>query len=269
MTVTAGLSPARLGAAGGALARRNPVLKLLAVTPITLVLVASLDAVTPAIVLGATLLALPWTGVATLVLQRARPLLLTAVTVGLVNAAFGRTGSGASVLDLGPVEITTGSAQVGVAIGLRVLAIGLPGIVALAGTDPVDLADSLVQQVHAPAKFAYGTLAALRLLPLLGEQWQILGRARRARGIDASRNPLARLPLFAGQVLALLVTAIRFATRLATAMDARGFDSGLPRTAARTQTVTATDWWLVAGCAAVALAAAAVSVALGTWRPLL
>ena len=57
----------------------------------------------------------------------------------------------------------------------------------------------------------------------------MLTLARRARGVDAGRNPVARLRLFASTAFALLVGAIRRGTRLAVAMDARGFDSGVPR----------------------------------------
>ncbi len=58
--------------------------------------------------------------------------------------------------------------------------------------------------------------------------------ARRARGVEAGRNPVARLRLFVSTAFTLLVGAIRRGTRLAVAMDARGFDSGA-------------DWLLVAG----------------------
>jgi len=249
----------------GRLARRNPVCKLLAVTLLTLVLVASVDLVTPFLVLLATLLVVPWSGVRVSRLVRtARLLLLSAATVGLTNAVFGSTRTGDVIV--GP--ITTGSAEVGLAIALRVIAIGLPGILVVAATDPVDLADSLVQQLHLPARFAYGTLAALRLLPLLGQEWETLGLAHRARGVDAGRNPVARLSQFAGQVLSLLVAAVRRGIRLATAMDARGFDSGLPRTAAREQVVRLADVGLLLGCVAVAVGAVLTSVLLGTWRPL-
>jgi energy-coupling factor transport system permease protein len=253
------------GAQDGRLARRNPVAKLVTVTLMTLVLVVSLDVVTPLLVLLATLLAVPWSGVRVSRLVRtAGLLLLSAVTVGLTNAVFGSTKTGEVLL--GP--ITTGSAQVGLAIALRVLALGLPGILVVTATDPVDLADSLVQQLHVPPKLAYGTLAALRLLPLLGEEWETLSLARRARGVDTGRNPLARLAQFAGQVLPLLVAAVRRGIRLATAMDARGFDSGSPRTHARQQVVRPADVVLVLAGVCVAVGAVATSMLLGTWRPL-
>lgn len=255
--------------ATGRLAARNPVLKLAAATVPTVALVATTDVVTPAVVLGVLLLALPVSGVSLgPLLRRAWLLLVGAAMVGLVNALVGSTTSGRVLFDAGPIHLTTGSALVGLGITLRVLAVALPGVLVLAATDPVDLADSLVQQARAPARFAYGTLAALRLLPLLAEEWDTLTMARRARGIDAGRSPVTAVRLFASQVFALLVGAIRRGTRLATAMDARGFDSGLPRTCARRQVVAAADVALVAAAVLVTAAAVAVSMEAGTWHPL-
>jgi energy-coupling factor transport system permease protein len=51
-------------------------------------------------------------------------------------------------------------------------------------------------------------------------------------------------------------------------MDARGFDSGLPRTVARPQHFGGADAALIAGAAALGAAALTVSVVLGTFRPL-
>jgi energy-coupling factor transport system permease protein len=155
------------------------------------------------------------------------------------------------------------------ALTLRLLAVALPGVLVFATTDPTDLADALVQNVKAPSRFAIGALAAVRLLPLLGEEWETLGLARRARGIDAGRNPLARVRLFASTAFALLVGAIRRGTRLATAMDARGFDSGVPRTYARRQRFGPADAALVLGTVLAAALVIAASVALGAFRPLL
>jgi energy-coupling factor transport system permease protein len=116
-----------------------------------------------------------------------------------------------------------------------------------------------------PPRLAVGALASLRLVPILGTEWQTIGLARRARGVDAGRNPLVAGRLALQAVVTLLVSTIRRASRLATAMDARGFDSGLPRTMARPPRMRRTDWWLVVAAAGLALGAVAVSVGLGTW----
>jgi energy-coupling factor transport system permease protein len=152
-------------------------------------------------------------------------------------------------------------------VTVRVLAIALPGVVVLVTIDPTDLADALVQNARVPARFAYASLAALRLLPLMAVEWRTIGLARRARGVDAGRNPVRHLRLFAGTVFTLLVGAVRRGTRLAVAMDARGFDAVGPRTIARPQVVRRSDVALVLGAFAVLAAAVLAGSALGTFRP--
>src|ERR1044071_9852186 len=91
--------------------------------------------------------------------------------------------------------------------------------------------------------------------------------ARRARVVEAGRDPGAGVRLFASTMFAMLVHAIRRGTRLATAMDARGFDSGLPRTYARRQHFGRPDVLLIVGAAALGAMALWASVAAGTFNP--
>ena len=65
-------------------------------------------------------------------------------------------------------------------------------------TDPVRLADALTVHWRVSTRFAYGALAALRLVPLLVAELETIRLARRARGVEAGRNPVATLRLFAG-----------------------------------------------------------------------
>jgi energy-coupling factor transport system permease protein len=146
----------------------------------------------------------------------------------------------------------------GLAVALRLLAVGLAGIVALATIDQTELADALVEHLRAPARFAVGTLAAMRLLPLFAREWEVRGLARRARGIDDGRGPLALIS-FPARTFGLLVGAIRRATSLALAMDARGFGSRPCRTVARPRPFRRRDVILVAGATLVAVAVAAVA----------
>jgi len=67
-------------------------------------------------------------------------------------------------------------------------------------------------------------------------------------------------------LFALLVSAIRRGTRLATAMDARGFASGVPRTQARHQRMRRADWSLLVRTAVVLAGGIAVSVIGNYWR---
>lgn len=231
----------------------NPAAKLLSATIVMVGLLTTVDLVTVSVVLGCELVALVVAGLPLLVLaSRAWPLPLAAAGVALANVVAS---------DARPTTIA--------AISLRLIAIALPGIIVFASTDAVDLADSLVQQLHLPARFAYGALAAFRLLPLLGSEWEIIRRARRARGVDAGRSPLKAARLFGSAVFALLVSAIRRGSRLAMAMDSRGFASGRPRSCARRQTVGRADWALFVAVTAVVTGANLLAVALGTWHPLL
>lgn len=257
-------------AAAGPLARRNPVAKLAAALVFTVVLLFTLDPVTPALALAVELAAVPAFGVRYADLaRRTWPVLAAATGVLLSLVLFASNRTGQVLVELGPFDVTASVLASALALSLRLLAVALPGVLVFASTDPTDLADALVQNVKAPPRFAIGALAAFRLLPLLHQEWEMLTLARRARGVDAGRNPLARARLFASTAFALLVGAIRRGTRLATAMDARGFDSGVRRTAARAQRFGGADAALVLGAALLAASALAVSVALGTYRPLL
>src|ERR1035437_8059105 len=77
---------------------------------------------------------------------------------------------------------------------------------------------SLVQQWHLPDRFAYGTLAALRMAPFMADDWIAMAAARRLRGLQA-KGPAARIRETRDRLLVMLVASIRRAERLALAMD--------------------------------------------------
>jgi energy-coupling factor transport system permease protein len=234
----------------------NPVAQLSAIGILTVVLLVSGDLVTPSVLLAAELALLPAAGLTrpAAVLRRTWPLLMSAAGVAWVNVAFGALHGSEAWLS-------------GATWGLRVIALALPGILLVASTDPVRLADALTLHWRVPTRFAYGALAALRLVPLLATEWETIRLARRARGMDAGRNPLAHLRLFGSTAFALLVGAVRRGTRLATAMDARGFDSGIARTNARGSVLHRRDAGSVVATAAVCAGAVSLSVLLGAWNP--
>ena len=238
----------------------NAVAKLGAGMVVMLVALVSRDAVTPAILLSGVGLAMTMSGMRLGALARlVGPLLIAAAILGLLNGVLAGTPIGSSPGDAGD------RLEIGAAVGLRIMVIALAGSLALATTDPADLAAGLIAHLHAPARLAVGALASLRLVPILGAEWRTIGLARRARGVDAGRNPLAAGRLALGALLTLLVSAIRRSTRMALAMDARGFDSRIPRTLARPPRMRAGDWLLLAASGVLGVAAVAISLALGRW----
>jgi energy-coupling factor transport system permease protein len=248
------------------IARVNPVAKLLVVFAISTTALIAADWLTPLLLLAALLAAVPLGGVRIGALaHRLRWLWLAAGTVVIVNAVFAAEQTGAVLLAFGPVTISSGALLDGTEIGLRVCVAATAGVLGFATTDPTDLADALMQQVRAPARFTIGALAALRLMPLLGAEWRQIASARRARGLEGGWHPLRRARLFASTMFTLLVGAIRRAGRLAAAMDARGFDSEIPRTHARKQRMRRADWALIGAGALVCAVAVATSVVYGTF----
>jgi energy-coupling factor transport system permease protein len=228
--------------------RLNPVAKLTAIGALSAPLLLSRDIVTSGIVVAAELVALPLLGIGPRLLARAWPIAVGLASLWLANF------------------LASGSVHGLVAVSLRLLALGLPGLLLVVSTDPVELADALVQKWRAPARVAYGALAAFRLIPLLADEMTTLRRARRARGLSPGRNPAAWARTAFSLFFALLVQAIRRAVRLAAAMDGRGFDSGVPRTFARRSVLRRRDWWFMVGAVTLAVVAVGVSVGLGRWR---
>jgi len=248
------------------LARANPLAKVGAALLLMAVLFVSRDLVTPSVVLVGLVATLPLTGLAARALMaRTWPLLLVAVSVGILNALFAPEQAGALVR-IGPLAVGAANLVAGLALGLRLLTIAAVGVVALATTEPSDLADALVQQLRVSPRFAVGVMAALRLLPILIDEWQIIRLARRARGVDAGRSPAAAIGLFFGELLALLVSSIRRGTRLALAMEARGLGSRPCRGIARPQRLRSRDGILLAAAALLGGAAVGAALASGAFR---
>ncbi len=170
---------------------------------------------------------------------------------------------------VGPLDVTTGVLTVALGLALRLVALALPGIMVFATTDPTDLADALVQNAKAPARFAIGTLAAFRLVPLLGQEWQALRMARRARGVDAGGNPVG-----GGAAVRLDGRSRCWSARSGGApgwrRDGRpGLRQRHPAYARPQQRFTRADTLFVLGAVLLTVAILTVSITTDTFRPVL
>jgi energy-coupling factor transport system permease protein len=253
------------------IARANPVAKLAVAMVIPIALILTVDPVTAGTALFLEALALPWSGVGPRqLLRRGWVVLLSAIPIGVLTLLFA-ADSGQQIVALGPVTISSGSLASAAAITLRILAIGLPGVVLITTTDPTDLADALAQVLRLPHRFVLSALAALRLFGVLAQEWEALTMARRARGFDsgfgrADGFGLGAARRIGGQVFALLVLAIRRATVLSIAMEARGFGVDRHRTWARPSHFRGSDLVIVLGGLLIAVLATAAGVATGYWN---
>lgn len=244
----------------------SPLAKLCAAGILGIVLLLSLDPVSAFVALVFELALLPWAGVpARRLLTILTPLVIAAPFAGLATLLYGRDG-GVVLLHWGPWVLTSAEIELAIAITLRLLAVALPAVVLFATTDPTDLADSLAQLWKLPARFVIGALAAIRMLGLMRQDWQMLRLARRARGVADGGGPVAAVARLGNQAMALLTIAIRRGSLLATAMEARAFDAPTERTWARVATFTRKDAWFVVGAAGIAAVAVMMAVMTGMWN---
>ena len=202
--------------------------------------------------------------------RRAWPLALAAAGIVVTMVLFAADRSGALLVALGPFDITTGVVLGALGLVLRVFAVALPGIIVFATTDPTDLADALVQNARAPARFAIGALAAFRLVPLLARS----GRCSRWPAAPAASTPAAtRWPssrLFASTAFALLVGALR---RGGAAGGGDGRPrlrlGGAPHVRPPPAASARADRALLVGRRRLSAATVAMSVLAGLFRPLI
>ncbi|EPH03286.1 hypothetical protein HMPREF1531_01345 [Propionibacterium sp. oral taxon 192 str. F0372] len=212
-----------------ALDRLNPVTRLGIAVFISIPVMITLDWVSALTLFVAQMLIYLACGVpARRLLARLAPLGVIAPIGAISMALYGRP-EGRVWFHYFLITVTDNSLHLAIAVLARIFTLGTAAIVLIGGTDLTRMADGLAQIIHLPDRFVLGTLAGVRMIGLFVDDWRTMGLARRARGIADT----GRLRTFATMAFALLVFAIRRGMVLATAMEARGFGSGIQRTWAR------------------------------------
>ncbi|KTR77111.1 ABC transporter [Microbacterium oxydans] len=240
----------------------NPVTKLLLALLLSVPLFASIDISSALAAIVLQLLCLPLTGLRlSTVLKRLLPIVIFAPIAGVSMLLYAEP-AGRIYWTFGFATISDDSITLAIAVSLRVIALGLPTILLFGGTDPTELADALAQVAKLPSRFVLGILAGTRMLGLFLDDWRTMSLARRARGVG-DRGVLRR---FFSMAFVLLVFAVRRGSKLALAMEARGFGSGIPRTWSRPSRLHPRDAVAVIGGIAIMALALAAAVLVGTFR---
>ncbi|GAA2182984.1 energy-coupling factor transporter transmembrane component T [Brooklawnia cerclae] len=209
--------------------RLNPVTRLALAILASVPILATLDLVSAGTMLVCQLIAFLACGVpARRLARRLAPLLLIAPIGAISMALYGKPG-GRIWAHWWLLTVSDDSLVMAGAVFLRILVLGTAAIVLVGGADPTRMADGMAQIVRLPERFVLGTLAGVRMIGLFAEDWRTMTLARRARGLGDA----GRVRRFATMAFALLVFAIRRGTKLATAMEARGFGGKQKRTWAR------------------------------------
>jgi energy-coupling factor transport system ATP-binding protein len=174
------LAPAQLDSPLG---RTSPVLKLVIAVAWFVGLATTLEVLPPlvvavvAVAAGFLLGRVPPGDLA----RAVAPVWLAALGLACFNMVFAASNAdpaAATIVELGPLRVTSAALAAGVGLGLRLIAIGAVGAVFVLTTDSTRLVDALVQQARVSPRFAYGALAAYEAVPRFGET-TTLRQARR------------------------------------------------------------------------------------------
>lgn len=105
-------------------------------------------------------------------------------------------------------------------------------------TSPLELTRSLEQNLHLPSKFAYGTLAAVNLIPRIKMAVKTIRAAGQMRGINLSWwSPTLYFKA--------ILHAITWSDQLAQAMESHGYVEDRARTSVHQITLTARNWLIL------------------------
>jgi energy-coupling factor transport system permease protein len=251
-----------------ALAQRDPTVKLAVILGISLLLIFIVDPVTPALFLAVAIAVALAGGARPKTIARAL-VPLTVLGVGFVwsNTVFAAT-QGPATWTIGPIHLSEPGLRFGLAIAIRGIAIGILSLTFVWTTDPTDLVVSLIRHARLPFRIGYPLLAGYRFLPFFTDEYAQVRLARQVRGARP-RGLLGRGREAVGELVTLLSDATRRATRIAIAMDARGFAAATERTYYRDARLAWGDAIFVVGAAIATTALLMLSAWIGALRTVL
>ena len=156
------------------------------------------------------------------------PIAVSAISSSMGLLLFGR---GQTVLwKWGIIKISEESIASALMLGSKSVIIGLISLLLLLTTQPVQLFYSFMQQLRLPAKYMYSAMAAIRMLPMIIEEFQIRSRALKVRRVAYSKGISGLFGRLKHYAVPLVAQSIRRAQRIAVAMEAKQFQLGAART---------------------------------------
>jgi energy-coupling factor transport system permease protein len=161
--------------------------------------------------------------------SRVGPIAVLLLAAGLLWLS--RTGALGGDILIGPLMITEDGARLGGRFYIVFLALYTLALLLTMTTTPVALIEGLtvllapLRRLRLPIdEFALMALLALRFIPTLTEEVELLIKAQTARGADFTHGTLReRAQSLAALFVPLLQGALRRAADLATALEARGY----------------------------------------------
>lgn len=129
----------------------------------------------------------------------------------------------------GPVVFYEEGLHFAAIICLRVINILCAFSVLVLTTKPSHLVDELVRQGMSP-KIGYVLSSVLQIIPQMTAMVHKITDAQRSRGMETEGNLWVRLKAFIPLIAPVVMRSLMQTQQRATALEVRGFDSGIPRT---------------------------------------
>ncbi len=130
-----------------------------------------------------------------------------------------------TLLDWGPLQITDISLRYGAAMGLRITALIIFGLVFISTTQPEEFTYGL-RRLGMPAAVSVALTLAFRFVPTLTETVRTVTDAQRARGLKLHTGGLGtRLRRYVHLIVPILGYGLRRADDLSRALEARGLSA--------------------------------------------
>lgn len=155
----------------------------------------------------------------------------------------------ATIFEIWGVRLTTGAVEMAVIFSLRVLVFVFLAFFISLTTLPTDMAESIVRGLR-PIKrlgmpvndIALIMFIAMRLIPVLIEELDMVRKAQIVRGVDFKGNIFKKARKYVYLLIPVFQSSLRRADDLALAIEARGYISGSERSSYKVFKATFIDW---------------------------
>lgn len=134
------------------------------------------------------------------------------------------------LVEVWPIAVSRNSILYGLAMGFRIDAFLVAGLVFIGVTRAEELAAGL-RKLLVPQSVCLALALAFRLVPTFASTGRGVAEAQMARGLDVTSGPLlARLRKYLPLIVPVLAYALRNADSLSMALESKGWSSSRPRT---------------------------------------
>lgn len=138
---------------------------------------------------------------------------------------------GTPLVHWGPIKISVAGVSFAFGMGLKLIGFLAIGVLFLATTKVEEFAYALTR-VGVPFKLGFTMTLSFRLVPAFLDATMTVVQAQRCRGFNFDEGNIAeRIRRYVPVIVPVFIGALRRADGMAMALEARGFQSGRPRSA--------------------------------------